>query len=71
MSGPFELSLPSYVACDLLSAGELTVSEVAERLGYHEVSNFSRAFRRWFGVSPGERRGQRLLTTGDNGVPGV
>ncbi|MGH8348043.1 MAG: helix-turn-helix domain-containing protein, partial [Pseudomonas sp.] len=56
-----------YVACDLLSAGELTVSEVAERLGYREVSNFSRAFRRWFGVSPGELRSKQPLTTRDNG----
>ncbi|MGA3801477.1 AraC family transcriptional regulator ligand-binding domain-containing protein [Pseudomonas fluorescens] len=41
-----------YVAHDLLSSGKLSVSEVAEQLGYREVSNFSRAFRRWYGVSP-------------------
>ncbi len=44
-----------YVARDLLSNPELTVSEVAERVGYREVSNFSRAFRRWYGISPGAR----------------
>ena len=42
-----------YVAHDLLTVGGVSVSEMAERLGYSEVSNFSRAFRRWYGVSPG------------------
>lgn len=42
-----------YVAHDLLTVGGVSVGEVAERLGYSEVSNFSRAFRRWYGVSPG------------------
>lgn len=42
-----------YLARDLIQAGELAVSEVAGRLGYREVSNFIRAFRRWYGVSPG------------------
>lgn len=41
-----------YLACDLVKAREMSVSEVAERLGYREVSNFIRAFRRWYGVSP-------------------
>lgn len=45
-----------YVAHDLLTTGQLPVSEVAERLGYNEVSNFSRAFRRWYGVSPTDVR---------------
>jgi AraC-like DNA-binding protein len=31
-----------------------TVESVALSLGYQEVSNFRRAFKRWFGVSPQE-----------------
>jgi AraC-like DNA-binding protein len=36
----------------LLAQAELTVAEVADRLGYDEPSNFGRACRRWFGMSP-------------------
>ena len=31
---------------------DLQISEIAERLGYSEVSAFDRAFRRWSGTSP-------------------
>ena len=40
------------VAEELLVTGGLSVAEVAERLGYVEVSSFSQAFRRWKGVGP-------------------
>lgn len=40
------------LAEELLASGGLTVGEVARRLGYVEVSSFSQAFRRWYGVSP-------------------
>lgn len=38
-----------------------SVESIAEALGYHDTSNFSRSFRRWFGVPPsvfrqGEKR---------------
>ncbi|MBS0960999.1 AraC-like transcriptional regulator QhpR [Acetobacter thailandicus] len=39
-------------ALHLLSLSHVDVSEIAARLGYAETSAFSRAFRRWFGVSP-------------------
>jgi AraC-like DNA-binding protein len=39
-------------ACDLLKEGELNVSQIALRLGFNDVGNFSRAFRRYKGVSP-------------------
>jgi AraC-like DNA-binding protein len=39
-------------ACDLLEAGELNVSQIASRLGFSDVANFSRGFRRYKGVSP-------------------
>jgi AraC-like DNA-binding protein len=40
------------LAEELLVTGGLPVAEVAERLGYLEVSSFSQAFRRWKGVGP-------------------
>ncbi|WP_238936511.1 AraC family transcriptional regulator [Pseudomonas typographi] len=36
----------------LMSQRPLTISELATKLGYSEVSAFSRAFHRWHGVSP-------------------
>jgi AraC-like DNA-binding protein len=39
-------------ACELLEAGELSVSQVACRLGFGDVANFSRGFRRYKGISP-------------------
>lgn len=41
-------------ACELLVYSGLNVSEVAAELGYSNVHNFSRAFAREMGVSPGE-----------------
>lgn len=42
----------SAVAVDLLCSVGLTVEEVSTRLGYTEVSTFSHAFKRWYGVAP-------------------
>jgi len=28
------------------------VAEVADQLGFSDASNFSKAFKRWYGVSP-------------------
>jgi AraC family transcriptional regulator of adaptative response / methylphosphotriester-DNA alkyltransferase methyltransferase len=39
-------------AADLLSHTDLTVKQVAVRVGYGEVSQFSKAFRRAYGISP-------------------
>jgi len=48
------------VRCELathyLQQQQLPISEMALLLGYSEVSAFSRAFRRWFGVSPRQWR---------------
>lgn len=41
-----------------LLATELPLDEVAERLGYSDVANFGRAFRRWTGTTPAARRKQ-------------
>ena len=39
-------------AISLLKNKELTLEFIAEHLGYTDVTNFSRAFKRWTGVSP-------------------
>ncbi|MDF2446875.1 MAG: araC family transcriptional regulator [Moraxellaceae bacterium] len=46
-------------ATQMLQEEGLSVSEVAFRLGYNDVSNFSRAFRRWTGQSPSDFRRER------------
>ncbi len=38
-------------ATELLRS-ELSIAEIAERLGYSDAANFTRAFRRWTGQSP-------------------
>ena len=42
----------STVAVDLLRNVGLTTEEVSTRLGYTEVSTFSHAFKRWYGLPP-------------------
>ncbi|MHA3977602.1 AraC family transcriptional regulator [Halovulum sp. GXIMD14794] len=43
-------------ATELLSHGELSVTEIALSLGYNDPGNFSRAFRRWTGFPPSMAR---------------
>jgi AraC-like DNA-binding protein len=50
----------SAVAVDLLRNVGLTVEEVSKRLGYTEVSAFSHAFKRWYGVAPSAYSRQAL-----------
>jgi AraC-like DNA-binding protein len=40
----------------------LRIEAIAERLGYIDASGFNRAFRRWFGKSPGTFRKRRQRT---------
>lgn len=40
----------------LLANRQLTLSDVAGRLGYSDVANFTRAFRRWTGQTPARYR---------------
>jgi len=40
----------------LLRMPELSLAEVAERVGYRNVQNFERAFRRWTGATPAAYR---------------
>ncbi|WP_326535777.1 AraC family transcriptional regulator [Pseudorhodoferax sp.] len=43
-------------AIEYLARPELTLPEIAERLGFSESSTFQRAFKQWTGVAPGEYR---------------
>ena len=43
-------------AREFLRSTDLSVAEIAGRLGYSEPSAFYRAFHKWFGRSPGEMR---------------
>lgn len=38
----------------LLDAGGIPITDIALTLGYHDTAHFTRAFRRWNGVSPSE-----------------
>ena len=40
----------------LLRSSELSLDEVADRIGYSDVANFTRAFRRWTGRTPASYR---------------
>lgn len=44
------------LAEELLAILSLSQEEIAERLGYSEVSNFLHAFKRWKGQTPGQYR---------------
>ena len=46
------------LAIEYLRTTSLTVQEIAELLGYSEVTNFRRAFLRWVEVSPYQYRKQ-------------
>jgi len=48
-------------AAAMLANPGYSVSEVGYRLGYHEPANFTRAFKRWFGVTPTRYRSQPTL----------
>ncbi len=54
-------------AHDLLMQPELSVEHIALRLGYSDAANFTRAFRRMFGVSP---RAHRLAQLTREEAPG-
>jgi AraC-like DNA-binding protein len=40
------------LACNLLRHGNLTISQISDKLGYTDPSTFQRAFRDWTGASP-------------------
>ncbi|WP_029919940.1 helix-turn-helix transcriptional regulator [Nevskia soli] len=46
-------------ALELLDDGRLTITHIAHELGYTDMSNFARSFRREAGVAPGDYRSRR------------
>jgi AraC-like DNA-binding protein len=40
------------LACEMLSNTPLSITQISERVGFGESSNFSLAFKRWTGVTP-------------------
>ena len=58
----------STLAEELMTRATLTHSEIAERLGYADVTTFIEAFRRWRGVPPSEfRKAQGVERPGAGG----
>jgi AraC-like DNA-binding protein len=49
-------------AAQLLRESELSMDEVAQRVGYQSKPSFNRAFKRWQGIAPGAFRRDRLST---------
>lgn len=43
-------------ALSLLTHSDVSIEQVAAQIGYSDVRNFRRAFKRWMGVSPSEMR---------------
>jgi AraC-like DNA-binding protein len=52
------------LATGYMEQSHLAITEIAYLLGFSDASNFTRAFRRWFGVSPREYRVARKITEG-------
>ncbi len=44
-----------------LQTGERLIKDLALELGFSDAANFTRAFRRWFGVPPAAMRGRRTV----------
>ena len=59
--------LRSSLAIEFLTQDTLSVEEVGQRLGFSEVTNFRKAFRKWTGQSPGAFRGALQLMAPDIG----
>jgi AraC-like DNA-binding protein len=49
------------LASGYIEQSHLAITEIAYLLGFSDASNFTRAFRRWHGVSPSEYRVQRKI----------
>jgi AraC-like DNA-binding protein len=57
------------LALRYLAESDISVTEVAFLLGYHDTSAFIRAFRRWTGVSPLAHRRRMLGSSNKAGSP--
>jgi AraC-like DNA-binding protein len=47
------------MAGELLETTDATIADISKYLGYRNQGNFTRAFRRWAGVTPRQHRQQR------------
>lgn len=54
-------------ANQLVGQSDCTLTEIAHELGYSDQAHFTRAFRRWTGVSPGVFRDLETQAKSDNG----
>ena len=48
------------LALDYLRLKHLSLNDICLKVGYTNISNFNRAFKRWTGMSPGEYRSEHL-----------
>jgi AraC-like DNA-binding protein len=56
-------------AIEYLAQPDLTLLDIAQRLGFSEASTFHRAFKKWTGVAPGEYRLTRIATVPSTAPP--
>ncbi len=52
-----------------LIESNLSLDRVSEQLGYHSAASFSRAFKRWFGISPAQFRQQHSIKSAKRAAP--
>ncbi len=52
------------LAAGYIQQSHLAITEIAYLLGFSDASNFTRAFRRWYGCSPSDYRAQHGITEG-------
>ncbi len=57
-------SIRQRLATSYLEQSDLSITEITFLLGYADASNFTRAFRRWHGVSPTKYRSDRHICAG-------
>lgn len=50
----------SGIAADMLRNSEFSISDIAERLGFSDLSTFSQTFKRWYGMSPRSYRSSEI-----------
>lgn len=56
------LAIRNERACHMLAQGTQAISQIAYRLGYSDVANFSRSFKKQNGVSPSDYQRRERVT---------
>ncbi len=62
-------SIRHQIAMQMLEHSDMKLSQLADMLGYSEVSSFNRAFHRWAGMSPSDWRSARHWRAAGVGKP--